>query len=98
RDLYVTGVQTLLFRSRFQNGLVEQGATNPPLDLAIGPYIAGLARESAAVKDAKGRPDHGLLPHNRWEQIRPGEKFHLDWSHMDRSEERRVGKECRSRR
>ena len=68
---------------RFQNGLVEQGVTKPPLDLAIGPYIAGLGRESAAAKRALGRQDRGLLSHNRWKQIRPGEKFHLDWSHMN---------------
>ena len=28
---------------RFQNGLVEQGVTRPPLDLKINPYIRELA-------------------------------------------------------
>ena len=68
---------------RFQNGLVEQGVTKPPLDLAIGPYITGLAEQSAAAKDATDRLDRGLLSQNRRQQIRPGEKFHLDWSHMN---------------
>jgi hypothetical protein len=65
---------------RFQNGLVEQGVTKPPLDLAIAPYIEGLARSSA---QAQKQPDTGLLPYERWSQIHGNEKFHLDWTHMD---------------
>lgn len=71
---------------RFQNGLVEQGVTRPPLDLPVGPYIQQLA-------DARSQsvgPDGGLLPYTRWKQIGFGERFHLNWSHMDTFEADRV--------
>jgi len=63
---------------RFQNGLVEQGVTRPPLDLPISPYIEELARAAARPIDE----NTGLLPHTRWKHIAPGEPFHLDWSYM----------------
>ena len=70
----------------FQNGLVEQGVTRPPLDLPIGPYIQGLAdaRSQSAGDDA------GLLPYSRWKQIGFGEQFQLDWTYMDSFEADRV--------
>lgn len=71
---------------RFQNGLVEQGVTRPPLDLPIGPYISELARSA-------GRPapeEAGLLSRRRFESLAPGERFHLDWSHMSTFEPDRV--------
>src|SRR5436190_15903865 len=64
---------------RFQNGLVEQGVTRPPLDLPISPYIRQLA-ESASQR-ASG--EAGLLPEAEWKQIAFAEHFHLHWSHMD---------------
>jgi len=68
---------------RFQNGLVEQGVTKPPLDLAISPYIEGLARSSVQLKNSKENLETGLLPFSRWKQIKDGETFHLNWSHMN---------------
>jgi hypothetical protein len=64
---------------RFQNGLVEQGVTRPPLDLPIGPYIQGLAdsRSQSAGVDA------GLLPYAQFKQIGFGEKFRLNWEYMN---------------
>ncbi len=63
---------------RFQNGLVEQGVTRPPLDLPISPYIEGLSRAAATpVDDAAG-----LLPRKQWKEIRTGERFRLNWSYM----------------
>src|SRR5207237_2992805 len=41
---------------RFQNGLVEQGVTRPPLDLKINPYIRELATASPR------NVNRGLLP------------------------------------
>ena len=63
---------------RFQNGLVEQGVTRPPLDLAISPYIRDLGAQSAS-EDAAG----GLLPREQWAMLGATDRFHLDWSHMD---------------
>jgi hypothetical protein len=71
---------------RFQNGLVEQGVTRPPLDLPISPYILDLARQAQTPRD----PDRGLLSDRRLSTVRPGETFHLDWSHMDTFEADRV--------
>src|SRR5579862_7274793 len=52
---------------RFQNGLVEQGVTRPPLDLKINPYIRELA--AAAPRNV----NRGLLPDERRTKIDPGE-------------------------
>src|SRR5678809_505683 len=68
---------------RFQNGLVEQGVTKPPLDLAISPYIEGLALSSAQSQKSNARSEKGLLSYSRWKQIKDGESFRLDWSHMN---------------
>jgi lysine-specific demethylase 8 len=74
------------FVFRFQNGLVEQGVTRPPLDLPIGPYIRELSRSAGKTK----RDDAGLVPLRRFTQIARGERFHLDWSHMGSFEPDRV--------
>jgi lysine-specific demethylase 8 len=71
---------------RFQNGLVEQGVTRQPLDLPIGSYIRDLAqRAGQPVPD-----DVGLMPLRRFRQLRPGDRFHLNWSHMDTFEATQV--------
>ncbi|HEX4590141.1 MAG TPA: cupin-like domain-containing protein [Gemmataceae bacterium] len=69
---------------RFQNGLVEQGVTRPPLDLKINPYIRELA---AAPRNVNGR---GLLPDDRRSKLDPGERFYLDWGHMKSFEPTKV--------
>src|SRR5947208_320354 len=50
---------------RFQNGLVEQGVTRPPLDLPVAPYIRRLAEAAGQGQ----RDDTGLLPLRRWRGI-----------------------------
>lgn len=63
---------------RFQNGLVEQGVTKEPLDLPVSPYIRRLA------ESRRPQTEHnGLLPHAQWARTGFGERFHLNWSHMD---------------
>jgi lysine-specific demethylase 8 len=63
---------------RFQNGLVEQGATRQPLELPVAPYL----RELAQLGRQPLPEDKGLLPYRRWKQLVMGERFHLDWSYM----------------
>ncbi|MFC5473747.1 cupin-like domain-containing protein [Paraherbaspirillum soli] len=63
---------------QFQNGLVEQGQTQPRPFLPVGPYLQQLA---AAAKQTLS-DDVGLLPARRRRQLEPGERFLLDWSHM----------------
>lgn len=70
---------------RFQNGLVEQGSTRQPLDLPIGPYLRKLAESPRAESDSSG-----LLPYAQWKQIGFGERFHLNWAHMNSFEADRV--------
>jgi lysine-specific demethylase 8 len=70
---------------RFQNGLVEQGVTRPPLDLPIGPYIRELAAKAGREKE-----DGGLLPRARFDALGPEDCFRLDWSYMQSFESDRV--------
>jgi len=63
---------------RFQNGLVEQGVTRPPLDLPISPYIRDLGQAAADHPQEEG----GLLPEARRRTLAKESTFHLDWSHM----------------
>src|SRR6478735_9381400 len=56
---------------RFQNGLVEQGVTRPPLDLPISPYLRELAAATRAARD----PGKGLLSDRRRAGIAPGDEF-----------------------
>lgn len=71
---------------RFQNGLVEQGITRPPLDLPVSPYIRSLGETAAEARD-DGR---GLLPLEAFRQLTASDEFHLDWSHMRSFEPDRV--------
>jgi len=64
---------------RFQNGLVEQGVTRPPLDLAISPYIRDLGEAAAR----ESREEGGLLPIDRYRGLDLGWTFHLDLSHIE---------------
>jgi len=63
---------------RFQNGLVEQGVTRPPLDLPIGPYVRELGELAAVSKE-----DGGLLARDRFLSLEKKATFFLDWSHME---------------
>jgi Cupin-like domain len=67
--------------SSFQNGLVEQGVTKQPLDLAIAPYLQDLEIESVKSR-VNWRDDIGLCPDREWKKHKPGDEFHLRWEHM----------------
>jgi lysine-specific demethylase 8 len=63
---------------RFQQGLVEQGATQPLPVMPVGPYLRQLG-------EAARRPlasDAGLLSLTRRSALAPGASFHLNWAHM----------------
>lgn len=63
---------------RFQDGLVEQGATNPLPMLPVAPYMRELEQASRTPVPASA----GLLSEARRKQLNPGERFTLDWSYM----------------
>jgi hypothetical protein len=71
---------------RFQNGLVEQGVTRPPLDLKINPYIRELAVAACGARNE----NKGLLSDRRRSQIDLGERFHLNWSYLKSFEPTKV--------
>ena len=71
---------------RFQNGLVEQGATRQPLDLPVAPYLRKLAQLGRVPLS----DDTGLLPLRREKDLRLDERFHLDWSYMTTFEPDRI--------
>src|SRR5262249_8274627 len=51
-----------------------------------GPYI----RELAEIADRPVPDNVGLMPYRRWQRLRPGDRFHLDWSYMRTFEATRV--------
>jgi lysine-specific demethylase 8 len=63
---------------RFQQGLVEQGATQPQPVLPVGPYFRELGEASEKPVSA----DIGLLPLNRRSYLAPDQSFHLNWDHL----------------
>jgi len=63
---------------RFQEGLVEQGATQPLPVLPVAPYL----RELSQASQAPVSTDVGLLPESRRKSLAPGETFFLNWAHM----------------
>jgi lysine-specific demethylase 8 len=63
---------------RFQEGLVEQGATQPLSTLPVGPYLRELSRAAQIpVSD-----EVGLLSASRRRSLTAGESFYLNWAHM----------------
>jgi lysine-specific demethylase 8 len=70
---------------RFQQGLVEQGATQPLPILPVAPYLRELSR--AAQTPVSG--EVGLLPESRRKTLAPGEAFFLNWAHMQSFEPNR---------
>ena len=63
---------------RFQQGLVEQGATQPLPILPVAPYLRELSRAAQNPVPA----DVGLLPESRRKSLVPGEAFFLNWPHL----------------
>jgi len=63
---------------RFQEGLVEQGSTQPLPKLPVAPYLEELARAAGQPLS----PGAGLLSESRRKTLVPGERFHLDWAYM----------------
>ncbi len=68
-------------QATFQNGLVEQGVTRPPLHLPVAPYLRELEAAAAKIR-AEWSQDTGLCPDRLWKSVRPGEEFYLDWGHL----------------
>jgi len=67
--------------AEFITGVVEQGATREVRTLPIGPYLLELA-SAARTRSQEDRRHLGLLSERRRENLKPGERFPLDWSHM----------------
>lgn len=63
---------------KFQNGLVEQGATRHRPWLPVGPYLQELAAAAAQPLS----DDVGLLSNRQRRLLGKDERFTLDWSHM----------------
>lgn len=70
---------------RFQDGLVEQGKTQPLPVLPVGPYL----RELSTASRIGVSEDAGLLPMSRRKTLQPNARFHLNWSHMQTFETNR---------
>lgn len=62
---------------KFTDGLVEQGVTKGRPFLPVAPYLRELGKAALKAPD----PARGLLP-KACEQLLPGERFHLNWAHM----------------
>lgn len=71
--------------NRFQEGLVEQGATRPLPVLPVAPYL----RELAQAAETPVSTEVGLLSESRRKTLAQGERFHLDWAHMQSFETNR---------
>jgi len=80
-DTLATLVEAKQLQTKFQNGLIEQGATNEPPRLPIAPYLRGLAKASQEV-DRDVMNQKGLCNKQRYEGLQQGEEFYLDWSYM----------------
>jgi lysine-specific demethylase 8 len=68
--------------ARFITGVVEQGATRETFDAPVGPYLRELARTADRAVAAPD-PDRGLLPARRLNKLATGERFRLNWSHLN---------------
>ena len=73
----------------FQNGLVEQGVTREPVVQPVAPYLLELEAAAAKIR-ANWSPDTGLCPDRTWKHLSPGDKFHLNWAHLDSFEANKV--------
>ncbi len=67
--------------SSFQNGLVEQGVTKQPLDLPVSPYLRELDELARKIR-SEWDENTGLCPDRIWKSLKPGERFHLNWAHL----------------
>ena len=70
---------------RFQDGLVEQGSTQPLPFLPVAPYLRELSRAATNPLPA----DVGLLPDCRRASLAVGDRFHLNWAHLQTFETNR---------
>jgi lysine-specific demethylase 8 len=73
----------------FQNGLVEQGVTRQPVVQPVAPYLRELQAASAKIQ-AEWSADTGLCPDRLWKNLKTGEKFYLNWSHLQSFKPNRV--------
>jgi hypothetical protein len=63
---------------KFTDGLVEQGVTKGRPFLPVAPYLRELGKAAQRAPD----PMAGLLPKPVRDGYKPGERFHLNWAHM----------------
>jgi lysine-specific demethylase 8 len=64
--------------TEFQDGLIEQGETKERQLRPVAPYLMELA-EAAHQRRID---DQGWLTTEQYNQLKPGESFHLNWSYM----------------
>ena len=64
--------------AKFTDGLVEQGQTKGRPYLPVAPYLRELGKVALDTPD----PAAGLLPLNRRQALQAGERFYLNWAHM----------------
>lgn len=64
--------------AKFTDGLVEQGQTKGRPYLPVAPYLRALGEAALEKPD----PAAGLLPLARRQALQPGERFYLNWAHM----------------
>lgn len=69
-------------RCRFQEGLVEQGATRPLPVLPVAPYLEQLGSDAQQPLSS----DAGLLAESRRRALGAADRFSLDWTHLGRIE------------
>ncbi|HLY08455.1 MAG TPA: cupin-like domain-containing protein [Planctomycetota bacterium] len=63
---------------RFQEGLVEQGATRALPVLPVAPYLEELGRDSQQPRS----PEAGLLPEAEYRAQKPEDRFSLRWDYL----------------
>ncbi len=72
--------------TQFTDGLVEQGITQGRPYLPVAPYLQTLAEAALAPPDLEA----ALLPLSQRQALAPGERFHLNWAHMQTFEANRM--------
>jgi lysine-specific demethylase 8 len=68
-------------KATFQNGLIEQGATQRPLELPLEPYVRQLG-EAAPATGSLHRDDVGLCPDRVLAALGRSDSFRLDWGYL----------------
>jgi Cupin-like domain len=81
-----TNAVTNPLTTKFTDGLVEQGITQGRPYLPVAPYLQTLAEDELVLAN----PEAALLPLSQRQSLSPGERFHLNWAHMQTFEANRM--------